>query len=192
MISASAAASALQMHLAYLPTGIAAENGFFAQLVAQRAQAHLDGGVELPDRPVLIRLWWRARGGGLLDLKEQVESFGAEREQVDLDRPVAMRQRMRIERQQLGGVEPRRAAHGVEQVRRQRQMQHLLSEHGPDHLRGLGITRGIQRVQRAHVGRDGRVLQLDRPLQVTLQILQRADGGGVPVLHGGSSVRRVG
>ena len=50
------AASAGQMHVAELAAGVAVEDGFLAQFLAQGAQAGFDGGVELADRAVPVGL----------------------------------------------------------------------------------------------------------------------------------------
>ena len=65
-----------------------------------------------------------------------------------------------------GHVELRRAADRIQDVRRERQVQHLLEEDAVDHLDGLRVVSVLDRVQRAEVGRERRVLELDRPLQV--------------------------
>jgi hypothetical protein len=99
-----------------------------------------------------------------------------------------------MRRQHPRCVQERGPADGVEQVRGQRQVEHLLDEDAPHQLDGFGVALRVERVERAQVRRQGRVLQFDRPLQMLAEIVDRGDpcgrdgnGGMLPpgrVVHG--------
>jgi hypothetical protein len=175
-----------QVDVTDLTRRVPAEYDLLPQRGAQVPQAVLDRGVELADRGIAVGPCRGVRPGWLLDAQEQLQRIRAERGEADPHRPVAVRQRVGVGRQQLGRVEHRIAADGVEQVRRQQQMQHLLGKHAAHDLRRLDVARGVEGVQRAEVRRQRGVLQLDRPLQVRAQVLKRGDTGGGG-RHGGPS-----
>ena len=147
----------------HLAGRIAAEDRLLAEPVAQQAQSLFDRGVELADRLVVVAL---GRGAGrrrLFDPQEHLERFGAEGDQRQLQGAVAVGQRPGMRREHLRRVQPRPAADGVEQVRRQSQVQHLLGEDAAHHLVGLRVALRVQRVQRAQVRRQGRSVPARSP-----------------------------
>src|SRR5262249_51533357 len=95
-------------------------------------------------------------------------------------RLVRVREERRIRRHDPGVVEVRRPADRVENVRREREVQHLLDEDAVDDLRRLRVRALPDRVEGCEVRRQRRVLELDRPLEVLLEILARLDRHGRP------------
>ena len=59
-----------------------------------------------------------------------------------------------------------RAADGVEDVRGQREVQHLLDRDDAEDVVGVGVGAGVDRVERRQVRRDRGVLELQRRVQV--------------------------
>ena len=161
-----------------LAARVAAEQRVLAQLGGQRRQPLTDRGVELADRRVPLVLGGGVGRARLLDRHEALDRSPRERPQRQLDRQVRVRQVGRVPGQQGGRVEHRPPAHRVEQVRRQRQVQHLLQHHAQQHVGGGRVALRFQGVQRAQVGRQGRVLQLYRRLQVVAQRGRRVDRHG--------------
>ncbi len=89
-----------------------------------------------------------------------------------------MRQEGRVGGEDVGRVDRGRAADRVEDVRCERQVEHLLHEDAVDHLGRLDVRALLDRVQGAQVGRQRGVLDRDRPLQVPVQVLSRPDRHG--------------
>nr|WP_240777783.1 hypothetical protein [Nonomuraea basaltis] len=134
-----------------------------------------DRAVELPDRLVAVALRRSAGRRRLLDPQEHLQRFRAEGHQRQLQGAIAVRQGPGMRRQHPRRVQPRAAADSVEQIRGQRQVQHLLGEDAAHHLDGFRVALRVERVQRAQVRRQGRVFQFDRPLQVLAKAFERVD-----------------
>jgi hypothetical protein len=78
-------------------------------------------------------------------------------------------------RQHLRCVQPRAPTDSVEQVRSQRQLDHLFDEDTAHHLRSFAVPRRVERIERTEVRRQRGVFQLDRPLEVLAKILKSLD-----------------
>ena len=70
-----------------------------------------------------------------------------------------------IPRQHSRRIESWMSTDGVEQIGRERHVQHLFDENTGDDLGGFRIAEGVKRVQRAQVGWQREVFEFDRPLQ---------------------------
>lgn len=141
----------------------------------------------------MIALGRVAGTGRLFQAQEQPERLLAERQEGQLDGRVGVRHRPWVGRQQVGGVEDRPAADRVEQVGRQREVDHLLDEDTADELYGVRVPLRVQGVEGCQIGGQRGVFDLDGPLQVPAQIVQRRDAGrrcgvervGLVLRHGG-------
>ena len=57
-------------------------------------------------------------------------------------------------------------AHGIQEVGRQRHVQHLLDKDAAHNFGRIWVAFGVQRIQRTQIGRHGKVLEFNRPLQM--------------------------
>jgi hypothetical protein len=170
------AAAAVVQLVGDLTGGVAAEERLFAELVAQPNERLLDRLVELADRLELVVLQQAVMLVGALDPHEGLDGLRRELLERHLERAIAVRQEGRICRQHARRVDRGRAADRVEHVRDQRHVQHLLHEDAAHDLRGRRVGVLADGVQRTQVGRDRRVLELERPLQMLVQRFGRIDG----------------
>jgi hypothetical protein len=135
-----------------LPRRIAAEQRVLAKIRRQRFERFADRGVELPDRFEPVSLWQAGRLTRPLDCHERLDRVGRERLHSDDNAAVAVRQRARMRRKQIRGVELGAAADGVEEVRGEGEVKHFLNEHAADHLGGHGVVAILDRVEGGHLG----------------------------------------
>jgi hypothetical protein len=158
-----------------LASEVAAEDRSLTDRDAQPAQPVLDRAVELPDRLVAVALGRSTTRRRLFEAEEHLERLRPERTQRQFQRPVAVRQPPGMARQHVWRGQPRLPADSIEQVRGQGQVDHLLDENAAHHLNGLRVPLRVDRVERAQVRRKRGVLQLDRPLKVLAEVLERFD-----------------
>jgi hypothetical protein len=123
---------------------VAGEHRGLTEPFGQVAQPVLDRGVELPDRLVVVALGRSVRRRRLLQPQEHPQRLGPERDQRQLQRPIAVRHRARMAGQDGRRVQSRRTADGVQQVRRQREVDHLLGEHAAHHLHGVRVALRVE------------------------------------------------
>ena len=171
-----AAAAAVVELVGHLARRVAAEQRGLARLGAEAPKPELDRLVELADRLELVVLRQAVMLVGTLDPHEGLDGPGREPLKRHLERAIAVRQEGRICRQHARRVDRGRAADRVEHVRDQRHVQHLLHEDAAHELRGRRVGVLADGVQRTQVGRDRRVLELERPLQMLAQRFGRIDG----------------
>ena len=163
-----------------LPRAVAAEELGLAHLTGEPLQRLLDRLVELAERLEVVVLGEAVVPGRPLDLEECLQRLLRELRQADLEGVVRVREERRIRRDDSGVVEVGRAADGVEDVCRERQVQHLLDEDAVDDLHRLLVRSVLDRVERGQVRRQRRVLELDRPLKVLPEVFDGLDGHGRP------------
>ena len=175
-----AAAAAVVEGVGHLPRGVAAEELGLAQLCGHALQRLLDRLVELADRLEVVVLGQPVVLARPLDQQERLERLLRELREADLERLVGVREEGRVRRHDPRVVEVRRPADGVEDVGREREVQHLLDEDAVDDLDGLLVRAVLDRVERGQVRRQRRVLELDGPLQMLLEVFARLDRHGRP------------
>jgi len=69
------------------------------------------------------------------------------------------------------------STNGVEQIGRERHVQHLFDENTGHDLGGFRIADGVERVERTQIGRQREVLELNGPLQMLTQAFKCGDAG---------------
>ena len=132
-------------------------------------QSVLDRGVKLCDGPLAVRLRWRARRRRMLNLQESAQRRPGEFFQRDLKFASAMRKRRRITGKKISVREPNRAAKRLQDIRRQRDVQHLLHRHAANDARRFFVVAVLDRIQRAQTRRNRGVFQLNRESLYLLQ-----------------------
>ncbi|MBW8698254.1 hypothetical protein MBT84_01575 [Streptomyces sp. MBT84] len=158
-----------------LSSRVTAEYLLLTELGAEVAQALFDRVVELPDRLVVVSLCPGVGQRRLFETKEHLQGIGTEREERQLHGAVAVGQGAWVDRQHVGCVQDGLTTDRVQEVRRQREVQHLLDEDPADSLDGVRVPLRIQRVEGTEVGRQRRVFQFDRPLKMLTQTFERRD-----------------
>ena len=166
-----------------LAGGVATEDLVLAEGRAQSRETLLQSAIELTDRLEVVRLRIGVVVLGTFDGEECRQRRRAERRQRHLDRAVAVRQIRRVGNDEIRVVQHRRAAHRVQEIGGEGHVQHLFDEHRRDHVDALLVGAGLNRVQRAHVGRQRGVFELDRALEMRAQVVERRDRISV---HGSS------
>ena len=161
-----------------LPRRVAGEQ---VLLGGKKLQAGVDPGIELADRVVPIDPRSGPRWLRSLDPHERVDGRRREATQVDDQPAVTVRQGARIARHEAGAADRRSAANGVEHVGGEHHVQHLLHHDAFDQLGGFQVAGTTERVEGAQVRRDRAVLQFDRRLQSSPQLIEVGDRGDVAV-----------
>ena len=158
-----------------LPLRVTAEDVGLTKARTEVTHSVLDRVVELSDGLVAVALRIRVRCRRLLDLQKELEGFGTEREQRDLERRVRVRERTWVGRKHPRRVDSWASTHCIQQVRGQKEVQHLFDKDAAHDFDDLWVAIRIKRVQRAQVRRQCRVFELDRPLQMFSKICERRD-----------------
>lgn len=68
-----------------------------------------------------------------------------------------------------------RSADGVQNIRHQDHVEHLLYENRPDHLNAFRVRPGMDRIEGAEIRWQRRVAESERALYVNAQVLERRD-----------------
>ena len=156
-----------------LPCDVAAEHRLLAETVAEVVDAVPHGRIELRDGVELSGLRPRPRPLRPFDRQERLERALREALDADLEAVAAERQPVRIAGDEAVARQRWFSAHRVEEIGRQREVQHLLEHHAADDLRRYDVRGVLDRDPRREIRRDRRVLDGQRCLQVLLQRLDR-------------------